>query len=176
MPRAAYRAAKWREGGALLTDSKQMTASARERWEKEARAMEQEGKLRIAVASRSAAMIDRCGIAPCIRSCVASALRRLGLDPKDCEVLLDGSLSAPKEYAHQTTVIRGDSVHKIISLASVVAKVRRDAQMTRLAAQHPHYGWEENKGYGTAAHYRGIAKSGLTPLHRNTFLNRYLTQ
>ncbi len=47
------------------------------------------------------------------------------LNPKKCTVFLDGGLRAPAEYTQQQTVIKGDQKHKIISLASVVAKVSR---------------------------------------------------
>jgi ribonuclease HII len=41
--------------------------------------------------------------------------------------------------------------------------------MDRLAARHPHYGWEHNAGYATVDHRRGIEEHGITPLHRRSF-------
>ena len=41
--------------------------------------------------------------------------------------------------------------------------------MDRLAARHPHYGWEHNAGYATLAHRRGIEEHGITPFHRRSF-------
>ena len=55
------------------------------------------------------------------------------------------------------------------SLASVIAKVTRDRIMADLALQHPGYGWETNKGYGTAAHQDGLERLGVTPHHRRSF-------
>lgn len=169
---AVYRRRQWQG----LTDSKQMTVQARDHWEKEARQMKKQGQIRIAVASRSAAAIDRCGIALCIHECVVSVLRQLGLTPQQCEVRLDGSLFAPKEYTRQQTIIKGDSKEQVISMASVIAKVRRDVLMTRFAKLYPYYRWGENKGYGTVAHYKALERHGLSPLHRKSFLKRYLTK
>ena len=36
--------------------------------------------------------------------------------------------------------------------------------------KYPGYGFDSNKGYGTKAHYEGISKWGVTPIHRKTFL------
>ena len=57
-----------------------------------------------------------------------------------------------------------------IAAASIVAKVTRDRMMQNYAKEYPYYAFESNKGYGTRAHYDGIAKYGITPIHRKTFL------
>lgn len=67
-------------------------------------------------------------------------------------------------------VIKGDGTSAHIAAASVLAKVTRDRLMTEYAVQYPGYGWEKNKGYGSKEHYAGIAKYGITPLHRRSFL------
>ena len=41
--------------------------------------------------------------------------------------------------------------------------------MIRLAQVFPHYGWETNVGYGTAAHRAGLEMHGVTPHHRRSF-------
>lgn len=165
-----YKKAQWRG----LTDSKQMKKGAREDWYKRAREMEKKGMISITLASQSAAQIDRKGISTCIRSCITKILKDLALDPKTTQVLLDGGLRAPVEYIHQQTIIRGDQKKKIISLASVVAKVSRDAHMTKLAKKYPQFGWEINKGYGTIAHRQMLKKRGFTSFHRKSFLSQIL--
>jgi ribonuclease HII len=57
-----------------------------------------------------------------------------------------------------------------VAAASVRAKVRRDAVMREAHDAHPEYGWASNKGYGSRAHYDGIAEHGLTELHRRTWI------
>lgn len=172
MPAAQYKKKEWLS----LDDSKKMTAKAREAWYAEAIALEKKGTIRFSIASRTAAMIDKKGIAVCIRECIAENLGNLGIDPKDCKVLLDGSLKAPKEYTYQQTIIKGDSKERIISLASVIAKVSRDAYMTKMHTRHSGYGWERNKGYGTLEHREAMKKQGITPLHRKSFLSRLFPQ
>lgn len=71
-------------------------------------------------------------------------------------------------------VIGGDAKSEAIAAASILAKVRRDEEMCRLAEKYPQYGFEKHKGYGTKAHYAAIEKYGLCPIHRRTFLKKYL--
>ena len=157
-----------------LTDSKQMTRLAREAWYHKAKTMEREGRIKIAISSQTAMQIDRKGISSCIKACIVKNLQLLDLDPKDVKVLLDGGLKAPIEYLSQETVIKGDQKHKCISLASVIAKVIRDAYMTKMSAKYPDYGWAQNKGYGTQIHQKALKKLGFTRLHRKSFLTRIL--
>jgi ribonuclease HII len=170
MPYTVYRKARWLG----LKDSKQMTEKMREKWHEQARAVEKAGALKIAVSNRTAAMIDKKGIAVCIRECIAGTMKKLGLKPADCIVLLDGGLKAPIEYKNQQTIIRGDDSQKIISLASVVAKVQRDHYMIALHRKHSQYGWHTNKGYGTKIHIAAIKKQGVTLFHRASYLQRII--
>ena len=58
-----------------------------------------------------------------------------------------------------------------VASASVAAKVARDTLMTESGEVHPGYLWAQNKGYGSAAHYAGIAEHGPSGLHRLTWLH-----
>jgi ribonuclease HII len=172
MPLALYKKARWKG----LRDSKQLTELARERWHATAQRLCAKQKIRIALSSQSANHIDEFGITASIRACITIVLRDLALDPSDCLVLLDGGLKAPVVYCHQETVIRGDDTHKIISLASVVAKVTRDALMKQLHKEYPLYHWYRNKGYGTKAHQAALMSFGHTVLHRKSYLTHLTKQ
>lgn len=74
----------------------------------------------------------------------------------------------------QTSIIKGDANSLSIAAASIIAKVTRDRLMTEYHRQYPFYGFDSNKGYGTKAHYEGIDKYGITPIHRKTFLKNIL--
>jgi ribonuclease HII len=161
-----YRKMSWDK----LNDSKKMSLKLRELWSKEACKMKKDSKLKFSVIYRSAIFIDKKGISVAIKSSIEEGLQKLNLKPNDCQVLLDGSLKAPKEYKNQKTIIKGDQKEKIISLASVVAKVDRDKKMNSFHKKYPQYLWSKNKGYGTREHYRAIRKNGLTILHRKSFL------
>ena len=67
------------------------------------------------------------------------------------------------------TVVKGDATFMSIAAASILAKTHRDRLMKQYAEQYPGYGWEDNMGYPTKAHYEGIRRQGITPLHRKSF-------
>ena len=58
-----------------------------------------------------------------------------------------------------------------IAAASIIAMVSRDRAMVKLDEQYPGYGFAQHKGYGTKAHYEGLQKLGITPIHRLSFLH-----
>ncbi len=74
----------------------------------------------------------------------------------------------------QTSIIQGDGKSVSIAAASILAKVTRDAMMVKYAEEYPGYSFESNKGYGTKAHYEGLEKHGITPIHRRSFLKKML--
>jgi ribonuclease HII len=118
----------------------------------------------------SAETIDREGIATAVRRALWRGVNALAPDAALVKVMLDGSLKAPPEYA-QETIINGDELVPLISLASIAAKVSRDRLMLELAKEYPQYGFEKHKGYGTAAHYEALKKYGLSAIHRRSFIH-----
>lgn len=73
----------------------------------------------------------------------------------------------------QMSLIKGDSKSVSIAAASIIAKVTRDRMMVEYHKTYPYYGFESNKGYGTAAHYEGLKSHGITPIHRVSFLKNF---
>ena len=155
-----------------VRDSKKLSEKVREDIFERTRELEKVSALRFAVATSSAAYIDTYGIVPAIKRALAETLSRFEIKPQDCRVLLDGSLSAPAEYIHQETIIRGDDTEPVISLASIMAKVTRDRLMKRLSPKYPEYEFHTHKGYGTASHLSAIRRCGLSDMHRATFCSR----
>ncbi len=102
---------------------------------------------------------------------VATLVDALGCDP--AEVLIDGNLTPAGRCAdwrwNARAIVGGDALEPCISAASILAKEHRDRLMRAAAAEHPHYGWEQNAGYGTAAHLAALEVHGVTPLHRRSF-------
>ena len=82
--------------------------------------------------------------------------------------LIDGNF-APKGIKNYKTIINGDEKVKVISAASIVAKVYRDNLMIKLSQKFSNYAWERNFGYGTKAHLEGLKKFGVTIHHRKGF-------
>ncbi len=82
--------------------------------------------------------------------------------------LIDGNF-APRGLKNYRTIINGDEKIKVISAASIIAKVYRDKLMIKLAKQFSNYAWESNFGYGTKAHLKSLKKFGITAHHRKGF-------
>ena len=126
------------------------------------------GRLRHACAFVDAETIDAIGIVNAAHEATARALVLLGTNPERVEVLLDAGLKAPSLWK-QESFIRGDENIPAIAFASIIAKVSRDRLMENLSHTHAAYHFEEHKGYGTLAHRRAIARTGLSELHRASF-------
>lgn len=66
-------------------------------------------------------------------------------------------------------LVGGDALDRAIMAASILAKVSRDRYMQQLHEQHPHYGFDQHKGYGTPAHLAALRQHGPCPAHRRSF-------
>ena len=94
------------------------------------------------------------------------AIKKLAVKPG--LTLIDGNF-APKGLKNFKTIINGDEKIKVISAASIVAKVYRDTFMIKLSEKFSNYAWERNFGYGTKAHLDDLKKFGITTHHRKCF-------
>ena len=94
------------------------------------------------------------------------ALEQLTVKPD--LTLIDGNF-APSGLKNYKTIINGDEKVKVISAASIIAKVYRDNLMIKLSEKFSNYAWESNFGYGTKAHLDGLKKYGVTLHHRKGF-------
>lgn len=101
----------------------------------------------------------------------AAQLSRKGLN---LDHLILDAIQLPACPWPQTSLVHGDSLSLSVAAASIIAKVTRDRRMVQYDAQYPGYGFANNKGYGTAAHYAGIRAQGITHIHRKTFLKGWV--
>jgi len=107
--------------------------------------------------------------------CVARLCEKLEatLGEAPDEILIDGNMTPDGRCADwrwpARPLVGGDGIEPCISAASIVAKQWRDRLMIEAAREHPHYGWERNKGYGTAEHREALRLHGPSPLHRRSF-------
>lgn len=83
--------------------------------------------------------------------------------------LIDGNQTPKNMTCATRTVVGGDALHLEISAASILAKVTRDRLMHQLHDTFPHYGWNSNMGYGSAAHLKALREFGVTIHHRKSF-------
>lgn len=74
----------------------------------------------------------------------------------------------------QKAIIKGDCLSLSIAAASIIAKVERDNFMEKIATDFPHYGFEQNKGYGTSSHRKALLELGACKEHRVQFIRNYI--
>lgn len=110
--------------------------------------------------------IDRDNILQATLWAMGEAVKNLPINPD--AVLIDGN-KAPPLTCETQTLVGGDGLSQSIAAASIIAKVTRDRMMIALAQKFPGFGWERNKGYGTAEHLAGLTKHGPTAHHRQSF-------
>lgn len=67
------------------------------------------------------------------------------------------------------TLIKADRSCSSVAAASILAKVERDDLMIALAARHPAYRWELNKGYAAPEHLAALTAYGPCVLHRRSW-------
>lgn len=110
--------------------------------------------------------IDRDNILNATLWAMAEAVAQLKVKPR--LALIDGN-RAPVLSCDMRTIVKGDAKCLSIAAASIVAKVTRDRMMIGLARDHPGYGFERHKGYGTPEHRIALERLGISPLHRRSF-------
>lgn len=150
-----------------LNDSKQLSAKKREALYAEIT----ERALAWAVCMVDEKRIDEINILQATFEAMRGALGGLSVRPDFC--LVDGNRD-PKLGIPTQTVVKGDARCATVAAASILAKVSRDRLMTELDAVYPEYGFAIHKGYGTKAHYAALDRYGLCPIHRRSFLKRYV--
>ena len=144
-----------------INDSKQLNAAAREALFPKILAVAYAG-----VGISDVAAIDSMNIYHATHAAMCEAVKNLGQVP--AAVLVDGN-RYPKFDMPAEALVGGDALSLSIAAASIIAKVTRDRIMQSLAGSFPVYGWERNKGYGTAEHAAALKVHGVTCHHRRSF-------
>lgn len=166
--------------GIPLRDSKKLNPKQREKWLAYFSANPQ---IIFAYAHVSPRIIDRVNISQAANRAAALAVRKLAhnfnVPVARCTAYLDGGLYLDKKFCtldgisilprRAITMIKADENIPAVAMASIVAKVKRDLLMTRLAEKYPVYGFEIHKGYGTKRHRAAIQQYGISKIHRRSF-------
>lgn len=149
-----------------VDDSKKLSAKLREELNEkilgEAIAVE--------IGLRTPEEIDTINILEATKSAMAEAVSRLKPQPN---LLLIDALTIDTPVPVKG-IIHGDAICYTIAAASIVAKVYRDTLMQAYHEKYPQYGFDRNMGYGTAEHIAAIKEYGLTPIHRRSFVKKFV--
>lgn len=114
--------------------------------------------------------IDEINILNATKKAMSQAVNSLQLKP---DVLLIDALKIESDIL-QYDIVKGDMKSYAIAAASIIAKVSRDRYMFDMAKRYPYYGFDKNKGYGTAEHIKALREIGPCEIHRNTFIKKFL--
>lgn len=150
-----------------VDDSKKLSAKKREILSVKIR----ENAIAYGICRVEPEIIDKINILEATRLCMKNAIESLKIKPDF--VLTDGNMTLDISIP-QMSIIKGDALSYSIGAASIVAKVYRDAVMDEYAKLYPEYGFEKNKGYGTAEHIEGIKRAGICPVHRRSFTKKWI--
>ena len=126
-----------------VDDSKRLSAKRREVL---AEAIKQKA-VAYAICRVEPQAIDEINILEATKLCMKNAVEGLSVTPDF--VMTDGNMTLDISVPQQS-IVKGDGLSYSIGAASIVAKVCRDKLMDEYAALFPEYGFEKNKGYGTA--------------------------
>ncbi len=147
-----------------LTDSKLMTAKARDRVYDLVLARAVDYSV-IVVPTEE---VDLYGIRVMNLEAMRRAAAALRVHPG--YILTDG-FRVPGLTAPNAAVIKGDRSVACIAAASVLAKVTRDRIMAGYHEELPHYGFDVHKGYSTSDHLAALREHGPSDVHRWSYTN-----
>ena len=146
----------------------------------------------ITTAEKSSAEIDDLNLLRATQLAFAESIEGLveqhELPYEQCYAIVDGKIS-PKLYADQREeesdmlthkafakrfsvrpYVNGDANVFVVALASIVARVTRDAMMKEVHELHPEYSFDENNGYASKSHIEILHRLGsLEGIHRMSF-------
>ena len=117
-------------------------------------------------------VIDEINILQATYEAMRQAISQLKVTP---EILLNDAVTIPGVDIMQVPIIKGDAKSVSIAAASILAKVTRDRMMAEYDQIYPEYGFAKHKGYGTAAHIAALKEYGACPIHRRTFIKKFVT-
>jgi len=119
-----------------------------------------------AVGSADVAEIDTLNILWATMLAMRRAVEALPVVPH--EALIDGD-RCPQLGCPTFAIVKGDRDICVISAASIIAKVTRDAMLVELDRIYPQYGFAQHKGYGTPEHLAALDRHGPCAIHRKSF-------
>lgn len=116
-------------------------------------------------------VIDEINILQATYEAMRQAVAGLSVQPN---LLLNDAVTIPGIETDQIPIIKGDAKSMSIAAASILAKVTRDHMMVEYDKLFPEYGFAKHKGYGTAVHTAALREHGPCPIHRRSFIGKFV--
>ena len=120
--------------------------------------------------------IDKYGIVKATMNAMHKSIEAIGMEVD--HLYIDGNFYKPADNNPMfTCFVKGDSLHKCISAASILAKTFHDDHISDLCTKCEEldnkYNLLSNMGYGTPNHINGLKKYGSSKYHRQSFIKKY---
>jgi ribonuclease HII len=114
--------------------------------------------------------IDLLGLTDGTKLGVKRALEAINAQ-SDEKIIMDGIINyVPTEFTDVQCIAKADDLYRVVSAASIYAKVIRDDYMSQqVHAEFPGYGFDKHVGYGTALHVAAIKLQGICTMHRTSY-------
>lgn len=150
-----------------LNDSKKLSAKRREALYDEIR----EKAVSVGIGIIGPERIDEINILNAAYEAMRLAVAALKVKP---DILLNDAVTIPDIEIEQVPIIKGDAKSISIAAASIIAKVTRDRMMAEYDVSMPGYDFGKHKGYGTKMHIESLKRLGSCPIHRRTFIKKFV--
>ncbi|NLC68104.1 MAG: ribonuclease HII [Clostridiaceae bacterium] len=115
--------------------------------------------------------IDEINILKATKLAMEKAIKKLLPAP---DIIFIDAVSLDNINIKQKAIEKGDNLSISIAAASILAKVTRDRIIESKDSLYPVYGFARHKGYGTKEHIEAIKKYGACPVHRMSFIKKFL--
>ncbi|NSW91079.1 MAG: ribonuclease HII [Firmicutes bacterium] len=150
-----------------LKDSKKLTPAQRERLFDEIK----KKAIAYGIGIVDEKCIDKINILNATKLAMKKAVKDLVPVP---DILFIDAVYLDNINIKQKVIEKGDNLSISIAAASILAKVTRDKIIEEMDLIYPLYGFAKNKGYGTKEHIDAIKKYGICPIHRISFVEKFI--
>ena len=116
--------------------------------------------------------IDEINILQATKKGVTQAIKQMAIKPNI--IMVDALTGIDTLGIPYNSLIKGDAKCYSIAAASIIAKVTRDRIMREWDKVYPQYGFDSHKGYGTAKHIAALKEYGPSPIHRRSFISKFV--
>ena len=120
--------------------------------------------------------VDTYGIVKATMNAMHKSIEGIGMEVD--HLYIDGNYYKPSNNSPMfTCFVKGDSLYKSISAASILAKTFHDDHINELCGKYQEldskYDLLSNMGYGTKNHINGLKENGYCEYYRQSIIKKY---